>query len=104
MVIDFIRQTQTTLRVGIVWLITEKADLVVNIMQNGFVIQDNLPIGNTLNRLAREQMKKKLLADILVDMTVCEIEGISKLEYLDELIEMLLEIRRVPKEERKGAV
>ena len=104
MVIDFTRKTQTTLRVGIVWLIMEKADLVVNIMQNGFGIQDNLPIGNTLNRLAREQMKKKLLADILVDMTVCEIEGISKLEYLDELIEMLLEIRRVPKKERKGAV
>lgn len=32
------------------------------------------------NRLAREQMKHRLLADILVDMQVCELEGWDKLE------------------------
>lgn len=30
-------------------------------------------------------MKRKLLADILVDLTVCELEGWDKLEYLDEI-------------------
>ena len=42
-----------------------------------------------LNRLAREQMKRRLLADILADMQVCELEGWDKLEYLNELMEML---------------
>ena len=32
-----------------------------------------------LNRLAREQIKKKLLVDILVNMKVCEIEGLDKM-------------------------
>lgn len=41
------------------------------------------------NRLAREQMKRRLLADILADMQVCELEGWDKLEYLSELREML---------------
>lgn len=41
------------------------------------------------NRLAREQMKRRLLADILADMQVCELEGWDKLEYLQELREML---------------
>lgn len=41
--------------------------------------------GIPLNRLAREQMKRKLLADILMDMQVCELEGIDKMEYLNEL-------------------
>lgn len=41
------------------------------------------------NRLAREQMKRRLLADILADIQVCELEGWDKLEYLSELREML---------------
>ena len=41
------------------------------------------------NRLAREQMKRRLLADILADMQVCELEGWDQLEYLNELREML---------------
>lgn len=42
-------------------------------------------IGITLNRLAREQMKLKLVADIAVDLTVCELEGIDRSEYVREL-------------------
>ena len=38
-----------------------------------------------LNRLAREQMKRRLLADISVDLTVCGIEGWDITEYVDEL-------------------
>lgn len=38
-----------------------------------------------LNRLAREQMKLKLLKDIQFDLAVCEIEGWDKLEYLHEI-------------------
>ena len=43
----------------------------------------------SLNRLAREQMKLKLLADIRTDLMVCEIEGWSKMEYLNELKELI---------------
>lgn len=33
---------------------------------------------DAINRLAREQMKLKLLQDIMVDLTICEIEGYDK--------------------------
>lgn len=39
-----------------------------------------------LNRLAREQMKLRLLADIAVDMQVCKLEGYDPAEYVDELL------------------
>lgn len=42
-----------------------------------------------LNNLAREQIKLRLLADISLDLAVCEIEGWNKLEYLNELKSMI---------------
>ncbi len=39
-----------------------------------------------LNRLAREQMKARLLADIAVDLQVCGLEGYDPSEYIDELL------------------
>lgn len=39
-----------------------------------------------MNRLAREQMKLRLLADIAVDMQVCKLEGYDPAEYVDELL------------------
>lgn len=42
-----------------------------------------------LNRLAREKMKLRLLNDIMVDLTICQIEGWDKLEYLAELKELI---------------
>ena len=47
-----------------------------------------------LNRLAREKMKYRLLADIRADLMVCELEGWDKLEYLDELLELIQQLRR----------
>lgn len=51
------------------------------------------------NRLAREKMKLRLLADIRMDLMVCELEGWSKLEYLDELLALLQELRKKGGEE-----
>lgn len=42
-----------------------------------------------LQRLAREQMKHKLQADILADMQVCAIEGWDQLEYLRDLHDLV---------------
>lgn len=42
-----------------------------------------------LQKLAREQMKHKLLADILTDVSVCEIEGWDQLEYLRDLHDVI---------------
>lgn len=42
-----------------------------------------------LNELARHQMIKRLYADILHDMHVCEIEGWDRLEYVHMLQELL---------------
>lgn len=44
---------------------------------------------STLNRLAREQMKLRLMQDIRTDLVVCEIEGWDKTEYLNELKELI---------------
>lgn len=46
------------------------------------------------NRLAREKMKLRLLADIRMDLMVCELEGYSKLEYLDELLALVQELKK----------
>ena len=43
----------------------------------------------SLNRLAREKMKLKLMQDIRTDLMVCEIEGWDKMEYLNELKELI---------------
>ena len=49
-------------------------------------------IGIALNRLAREQMKTRLLADVAVDLTVCELEGLDPGEYVAEIRQMLASI------------
>lgn len=43
----------------------------------------------SLNRLAREQMKLKLMQDIRADLIICEIEGWDKMEYINELSELV---------------
>lgn len=44
---------------------------------------------DAINRLAREQMKLKLLQDILLDLNICEIEGYDKKQYINELRDMI---------------
>jgi hypothetical protein len=39
----------------------------------------------TVNELARKKFEMRLLADISVDLMVCEIEGWDKMEYIEEL-------------------
>jgi hypothetical protein len=46
-------------------------------------------IGQTLNQLAREQMKLRLMQDIRVDIEVCKLEGINYKDYLLELKDMI---------------
>jgi len=43
----------------------------------------------TVNELARKKFKQKLLNDIMVDLMVCELEGWSKREYIEELQDLL---------------
>lgn len=53
---------------------------------NGLIGQmTNDDIGVALNRLAREQMKLRLMYDIRTDIEVCKLEGIDYKEYLQEL-------------------
>ena len=44
---------------------------------------------DVINRLAREQMKLKLLQDIRVDLMICEIEGYDKKQYINELRDII---------------
>lgn len=45
-----------------------------------------------VQRLAREEMKKQLLADIAVDMQICKIEGWDIFEYMMELEKLLKDL------------
>ena len=56
-------------------------------VDSGVIIDTNC--APSLNRLAREQMKLKLMQDIMRDMMVCEMEGWNKMEYLNELKELI---------------
>ena len=42
-----------------------------------------------LQRRAREEMKERLLQDILCDITVCGLMGTDKMEYINELKELV---------------
>ena len=46
------------------------------------------------NGPSREKMKARLRADIRMDLMVCELEGWNKLEYLDELLALVQELRK----------
>ena len=46
-----------------------------------------------LQKLAREQLKCKLLNDIKQDITVCKLEGWNYTDYINELIELLKGIK-----------
>jgi len=46
-------------------------------------------VGQALNKLAREQMKLRLLQDIRADIEICKLEGINYKDYLLELKDMI---------------
>lgn len=46
-------------------------------------------IGKTLNDLARHKMILRLYQDILIDLTICDIEGWDKKEYIRQLQELI---------------
>jgi hypothetical protein len=48
----------------------------------------------TVNELARQKFKHRILSDILIDLAICEIEGWCKREYINELRELLNGISR----------
>lgn len=52
-----------------------------------FSDEKDLPI--KLNRLAREQFKTKLLAELTIDMQVCQLEHLNPTEYLQELKDII---------------
>lgn len=61
-------------------------------MSNVKLVPDTIETQKAFNRYAREQMKVRILTDVKADMMVCEINGWDKLEYLNELSEMLSDL------------
>lgn len=57
--------------------------------QSGFRFSDEPGINEQLNRLAREEMKLRLLKDIAADITICKMEGWEYNEYLRELQQLI---------------
>jgi hypothetical protein len=50
---------------------------------------DDKETAKTLNDLARHKAILRLLTDVRIDMEICEIEGWNKLEYLNQLKELI---------------
>ena len=57
-------------------------------------------VGQVLNKLAREQMKLRLLQDIRTDIEVCKLEGWDYKQYLRELKDIIDGILKEEKNER----
>lgn len=52
-------------------------------------MRDLIDRANLLHELDRHQMIYKLLADIRMDLAICEVEGWSKTEFIDQLKELI---------------
>lgn len=64
-------------------------------MAQGIKLTPDTPkMRSLLNRAAREQLKRQLLADILADMKICELEGWDRLEFINELTELLVSLKK----------
>lgn len=55
-----------------------------------------------MQRVAREEMKHRIYADILADMMVCDIEGWDKMEYINELKTMLNTLGNIHKQKKNN--
>ena len=53
------------------------------------LVGDRKETAYRLQQVARHEMIFRLYNDILMDMTVCEVEGWDKLEYIRELQDMI---------------
>lgn len=61
---------------------------------SGSVIIPDKETAKKLNELARHQQIVRLLADIRADMMICELEGWDRMEYINQLKELLDSFRR----------
>lgn len=57
-------------------------------MSGGVIIPDK-ETAKKLNELARHKQIVRLLADITADMTICELEGWDRMEYINQLKELM---------------
>jgi len=61
---------------------------------NGGVIIPDKETAKALNDLSRHKVIVRLLADIRIDLEICEIEGWDKTEYIKQLKKLLDSIGR----------
>jgi 5'(3')-deoxyribonucleotidase len=64
---------------------------------------EGVDVGKALNDLARHQMVRRIYLDILVDLTVCDIEGWDKMEYIHQLKEVIDHFTREERAENDGS-
>jgi hypothetical protein len=78
----------------------EKKDIETNLLKSIQAKNDKNKIydenytypAKTVNDLARLKFKEHLLKDIVIDLTICDIEGWDKKEYINELKKLINEI------------
>lgn len=64
---------------------------------------EGVDVEKALNDLARHQMVRRIYLDILVDLTVCDIEGWDKMEYIYRLKEVIDHFARKEEAENDGS-
>lgn len=70
----------------------DNKDIIENKKTKDFIFDASQ--AKIVNNIARKKMQEKLLNDIGVDLMICEIEGWDKLEYINELKELMLSINK----------
>lgn len=58
-------------------------------MNKKIISPDTPETRKALNKLAREQMKQRLLQDVLLDINICRLENWDIKEYVNEICELL---------------
>lgn len=56
---------------------------------SGRLIIEDKETAKALNDLARHNAIVRLLADITIDLQICEIEGWNKMEYINQLKQII---------------
>jgi hypothetical protein len=69
-------------------VVSSKMEQSIQVEEKPIQVIDSVYV-QTVNELARQKFKYRLLNDIMVDLTICEIEGWCKKQYINELRDLI---------------
>ena len=63
-------------------------------MKKSYAIEQKKETARAMQELARHEMIVRLEQDILMDMAICDIEGWDKMEFINQIGELIDHFRR----------